>query len=308
MKSAKKLIILVLVVALGLGLTSCLKNGNADDGNLPGTSSSATDSNSGSTADDAESTPDEGTNDNRENDEQENNVNGGQVDNSSAALRDPSEVSEPANAPPKGEDRTIKGIPEPIDIRVEDDGNLLVLVNKYHAVSSDYRPSGMVSVDPKLGTWNDMELKEEAYEAYLDMNKAAKKTGYNLKICSAYRSYDTQVYLFNNSLSSYGGEKTYLRSAYPGRSEHHTGLAIDITSASMGWGLTQDFADYADGKWLNENCHKYGYILRYPKDSTDITGYMYEPWHFRYVGKETAEEIMSSGITLEEYLDLAGAE
>jgi D-alanyl-D-alanine carboxypeptidase len=91
-------------------------------------------------------------------------------------------------------------------------------------------------------------------------------------------------------------------SAYPGRSEHHTGLAIDITSESMDWALSQDFASYPEGQWLDEHCQDYGFILRYQKGKEDITGYQYEPWHFRYVGKEVAKEIMSRGITFEEYL------
>ena len=100
-----------------------------------------------------------------------------------------------------------------------------------------------------------------------------------------------------------GWEITYLRSAYPGRSEHHTGLSIDITSKSMGWNLSQDFADYEDGKWLNTHCQDYGFIVRYPKNKTDVTGYAYEPWHFRYVGEEVAKYIMENNLTLEEYLE-----
>ena len=214
---------------------------------------------------------------------------------------DPSEVPVRGDEPPKGDDRSSRGIPELKDVLTYDDGDLLVLVNKYHGVTSDYRPNNLVPVDPALATWSDVSLKQEAYDAYLKMYEDAKKQGFNLKICSGFRTYDGQQQLFYNALGV-GEEYAHMSSAYPGRSEHHTGLAIDITSASMGWGLTQDFADYPDGKWLDEHCQEYGFILRYLKGAEDITGYKYEPWHFRYVGVEVATEIMEKGITLEEYL------
>lgn len=220
------------------------------------------------------------------------------------ALDEP--VAKPAEDPeypPRGENHTITGVPDAVDTKTSDDGDVLVLVNKLHAVSKDYKPKGMVYMDNSLSTWENLELKEEAYEAYKKMYADAKDLGFNLKVCSAYRTYDTQVGLFNNSVKNRGWETTYLRSAYPGRSEHHTGLSVDITSKSMGWNLSQDFADYEDGEWLNTHCQDYGFIVRYPKDKTDITGYAYEPWHFRYVGEEVAKYIMENNLTLEEYLE-----
>ena len=217
-------------------------------------------------------------------------------------LIDPEDAPEDEDAPPKGDDRSIKGVPDLIDVLSYDDGDLMVLINKYHGSVPDYEPVDMVPVDPSLATWDDLEMKSEAYDAYLKMYEDAKEEGFDLKICSAYRSYETQKTLFNNALANYDESFAHMYSSYPGRSEHHTGYAIDITSASMGWSLTQDFADYPDGKWLNEHCQDYGFILRYLKGAEDITGYMYEPWHFRYVGEEAAKEIMEKGITLEEYL------
>ena len=217
-------------------------------------------------------------------------------------LVDPADAPEDSSAPPTGDDKSIRGIPDLIDVLTYDDGDLMVLVNKYHGTTPDYRPTDMVPVDPALATWNDLSLKEEAYDAYLEMYEDAKAEGFDLKICSAFRSYEGQKQLFTNAINSYDLAFAHMYSAYPGRSEHHTGLAIDITSASREWGLRQDFADYPDGKWLYEHCQDYGYILRYLKGAEDITGYMYEPWHFRYVGKEVAKEIMEEGITLEEYL------
>lgn len=197
----------------------------------------------------------------------------------------------------------MTGLPPTVDNITKDSGNLLVLVNKFHTVSSDYYPSGMVAVDGSLSTNQGLYLKEEAYNAYLKMLTDAKTAGLTFYICSAYRSYDLQNILYQNSLAQNGEAFTNTRSAYPGRSEHHTGLAIDITSKSMGYGLSQNFIDYPEGKWINDNCSKYGFIIRYPKGKTHITGYDYEPWHIRFVGVEAAKEITSADITLEEYVE-----
>ena len=213
-------------------------------------------------------------------------------------------VAEPDDndAPSRGDDRSIRGIPDAVDTRSSDDGDLLVVVNKYHAVSKKYKPEDLVTIDDKYGTWKNMELKSEAYEAYKKLYKDAEDQGFDLKLCSAMRTYETQKTLYTNAVKNKGRETANIRSAYPGRSEHHTGLAIDVTSASMGWGLTQDFADYPDGQWINEHCQEYGFIIRYPKGKTDITGYAYEPWHLRYVGVDAATYIMENGLTLEEYM------
>lgn len=219
------------------------------------------------------------------------------------AVENTQPVSKDDYDPPRGENHTITGVPNPVDTIDSDNGDILILVNKLHAVSESYKPKDMVYMDNALSTWENLELKEEAYEAYKKMYADAKDLGYNLKVCSAYRTYKTQVGLFNNSVKNRGWETTYLRSAYPGRSEHHTGLSIDITSKSMGWNLSQDFADYEDGEWLNTHCQDYGFIVRYPKNKTDVTGYAYEPWHFRYVGEEAAKYIMENNLTLEEYLE-----
>ncbi|MGN0714621.1 MAG: M15 family metallopeptidase [Anaerovoracaceae bacterium] len=195
--------------------------------------------------------------------------------------------------------------PASTDVRTEDDGNLMVLVNKQYAVSRDYYPTDMVDIDGSLSTNQNLKVKREAYDAYLSMLADAKKEGLNFAICSAYRSYALQESLYNNSLAANGKEYTEKMFAYPGQSEHHTGYAIDVTSASMNWGLSQNYTDYPDGAWITAHCSEYGFIIRYPKGKEDITGYMYEPWHIRYVGVDAAKEITKQGITLEEYLGVA---
>lgn len=217
-------------------------------------------------------------------------------------VADPSTIELKGDEPPTGEDKSIRGIPDLKDVLTYDDGDLMVLVNKYHGVIRDYKPKDMVTVEMSMAAWDDIQIKKEAYDAFTKMFNDAASQGYSFCICSGYRSYEYQQELFENALATQSEAEAHMFSAYPGRSEHHTGLAIDITSESMDWALSQDFADYPEGRWLDEHCQDYGFILRYPEGKEDITGYQYEPWHFRYVGMEAAKEIMSRGITFEEYL------
>lgn len=222
----------------------------------------------------------------------------------------PADTEEPDDVPDPGATSDSNQADRPqapasTDVRTEDDGNLFVLVNKQYAVSRDYYPTDMVDIDGSLSTNQNLKVKREAYDAYLSMLQDAKKEGLNFAICSAYRSYALQESLYNNSLAANGKEYTEKMFAYPGQSEHHTGYAIDVTSASMNWGLSQNYTDYPDGAWITEHCSEYGFIIRYPKGKEDITGYMYEPWHIRYVGVDAAKEITRQGITLEEYLGVA---
>ncbi len=194
------------------------------------------------------------------------------------------------------------GLPDKLDLLKKDNGDVLVLVNKLHAVSKYYEPTDMVAINGNFTTNQGLEMKEDAYKAFKKMRKAARADGIYFKICSAYRTYETQKWLYKNYLNTMGKELRDIRSAAPGRSEHHTGYAIDLVTKSTGWTLTQDFAKTDEGKWIKKNCAKYGYIIRYPKGKTDITGYDYEPWHLRYVGVDVAKEITKQDITLEEYL------
>lgn len=184
-----------------------------------------------------------------------------------------------------------------------DTGDILILVNKKHAVSEEFYPKNMITVPGKYSTKDNIKLKEVAYDAYVKMTKAAQKKGNYFYITSGYRSYTYQENLYANYLSKYGKNYTNKMSAYPGKSEHHTGLAIDVTSSSVGWELTDKFANTKEGKWIKSNAHKYGFIIRYGKNKTSITGYTYEPWHLRYVGTTAASKIYNQNITLEEYLN-----
>ena len=134
------------------------------------------------------------------------------------------------------------------------------------------------------------------------------ETGNEMQIQSAYRSYDVQVGVYNGLVEQLGQAGGDLTSARPGHSEHQTGLVVDISAVPATCALDQCFADTDQGKWLAKNAYKWGFVLRYPNKMTNITGYEFEPWHYRYVGVELATEMHTTGIkTLEQFFDLPAA-
>ena len=168
---------------------------------------------------------------------------------------------------------------------------ITMLVNKYHYVEEDYIPKNLITV-------NNFLINKEAYDNFINMKNDILKEGMNIRIISAYRSFSYQDNLYNNYLKKDSKELVDTYSARPGYSEHHTGLAIDIDNGKLDFNkfyLTKEFL------WMQENAHKYGFILRYPKDKEYITGYSYEPWHYRYVGREIATYIKKHNSTYEEY-------
>lgn len=158
----------------------------------------------------------------------------------------------------------------------------ILVVNKTYALPSDYDPG----VDPT------------AYAALQEMFAGAREEGISLWVASGYRSYATQKWLYNNYVSMDGKAAADTYSARPGHSEHQTGLAFDLNYVAD-W-----FANTKEGVWLAENSWKYGFIIRYQKGKEGITGYKYEPWHVRYIGKEAAQAVFESGLCLEEYLGI----
>lgn len=177
-----------------------------------------------------------------------------------------------------------------------DDG-VLMLVNKYHYLPVDYNPTDIVDVK-NWYCYGENQIKEEVYQQFIEMFNAAKEDGKKIIISSGYRTYEDQKETYNNYVDRYGTKKADTLAARPGFSEHETGLTLDITTGTA----TKDtFEDTLEFKWLEENSYKYGFILRYPKDKEDITGYAYEPWHYRYVGVEIATKIHELDITFDEY-------
>ncbi|TCN24846.1 M15 family metallopeptidase [Mesobacillus foraminis] len=186
--------------------------------------------------------------------------------------------------------------------------NTMALVNKVYALPSTYIPNDLTRPDVSFSFGSQkLEkalLRKEAADALENMFEGARKDGFELFAVSGYRSYKRQNQLFEAEVQNAGEEKAAQAVAVPGNSEHQTGLSMDISSQSAGLNLNEQFGQTEEGKWLADNAHKYGFILRYPKGKEKITGYMYEPWHFRYVGKKAAAEIYKNNWTLEEYFEI----
>lgn len=187
------------------------------------------------------------------------------------------------------------------DVEITDE--LLLLVNYKNAMPSDYK---LDLVD----TENKMQIDRRAAEPLKQMLNDCRKAGYNPYLRSAYRSIETQTALYNRKVNSYKNQglkqkeaeqKASMWVAYPGKSEHNLGLAVDIVDQNYQQ-LDESQEKRDTQKWLMQNCWKYGFILRYPTNKKSITHINYEPWHYRYVGKENAKMIKNSGLCLEEYL------
>lgn len=176
----------------------------------------------------------------------------------------------------------------------EDPHSTAVLVNKYHALAPDYVPQ-LEALGSPYGVGS---LTPEAAAAFRQMADDARKEGISLRSVSAYRSYSTQDRLYRSYLSQDSQSRVDTYSARPGYSEHQTGLALDINTAR----ISAHFENTAEFAWLQANCTRYGFLLRYPEGKDSITGYRFEPWHYRYVGVETAQACTGQGLTYEEYL------
>ena len=162
----------------------------------------------------------------------------------------------------------------------------ILVANKTYSLPSDYGPG---------------ELTDECYEAFRKMENDAADEGLDLYVGSGFRSYWTQDSLYNRYCAQDGQAAADTYSARPGHSEHQTGLALDLND------ISDFFGETAEGKWVAAHCFEYGFIIRYPADKVDITGYMYEPWHLRYLGVDTATKVYNSGLCLEEYLGIDSA-
>ncbi len=194
----------------------------------------------------------------------------------------------------------------PVEASFDEDWKL-ILVNKQNMVPEDY--------SFELGTIRgSIQADVRILEDLNQMIEGAKTDGVYLTVCSGCRDYNRQTVLFDKKIRNYMGSGMSYFDAYsiasqavtiPGKSEHQIGLALDIISNKYS-SLDEGFADTEAGKWLAANCDQYGFILRYPLGKENITGIEYEPWHFRYVGKEAAASIMQQGITLEEYVEQIG--
>ncbi|MBI2592460.1 M15 family metallopeptidase [Candidatus Saccharibacteria bacterium] len=189
---------------------------------------------------------------------------------------------------------------------VNDPGSLWVVVNKGRILPIDFAPSQVlpnVSLHYDASA-NDSHLQPDAAQALETMTSVAKKDGILLKLFSGYRSYSQQRSVYSNFVASQGQAYADVTSARPGHSEHQTGLAADVAATSGECDIEICFGDMAEGKWVAANSYKYGFILRYPKDKQNLTGYEYEPWHLRFVGIDLASQLYKTGETLEQFFNL----
>ncbi len=185
--------------------------------------------------------------------------------------------------------------------------DLLVLINKTIRLPASYAPSDLVSIDEIVQiTKGEMMLRCEAANALDSMNKAAKEGGANIIILSACRSYWSQQATFSSWVGSAGLAAAETFSARPGHSQHQLGTTFDYTSELVNSGLSKDLTETTEGKWMEKNAYKYGFVISYPKGAEASTGYIYEPWHWRYIGVENAKQMVESGFILEEYLKKFG--
>ncbi len=178
------------------------------------------------------------------------------------------------------------------------------LVNREHPLAPDFIPQFLVQADIPFHLCEPRSrrmLCQPAAEAAHQLFCYSRTFHISLYGVSGYRPYDRQKEIYNSSLQSQGREHTERFIAAPGCSEHQTGLALDVSCPDVGFELTEKFEDTREGKWLQTYAPMYGFILRYPKNKEEITGYAYEPWHIRYVTKPLALYLSLTGLSLEEY-------
>ncbi len=192
-----------------------------------------------------------------------------------------------------------------------DTNSLLIVANKKHRLPEGYVPADLVT--PNIAQTAACTMREPAAAAMGEMAQAAAADGVTLMISSAYRGEDYQRQLYEGYSASYGSETADTISSRPGYSDHQTGLAADFVEGDGtldGTNFNASFENTASGNWLRDHAHEYGFIMRYPKDKEEITGYSYEPWHFRYIGVDYATQIYETDVfyTFEEFFGVEGGD
>lgn len=185
--------------------------------------------------------------------------------------------------------------------------DLLVLVNKEQGLPADYVAGDLVDLGDLPATRSGLKVRREVLGALRRMLDGAKKEGLEVMVLSAFRSYQEQAAIYSGYVRSMGEARASRISAQPGKSQHQLGTTVDFTSSRVGYDLVEAFGDTPEGRWLWDNAHAYGFVMSYPGGKEHITGYAYEPWHYRYVGVEAATRVRNLGITLEEFLSARAA-
>ena len=183
-------------------------------------------------------------------------------------------------------------------IEITNPEEISTLVNKNYRLPQDYTPNDLALISPTFSK-GEKYLRKEAKQAFEKLGADASEKGYTIRLSSGFRSYEYQKILYTYYVNHNGKEYADLCSARPGHSEHQTGLSFDVEGSLYDYNRFEETKEFL---WIKENAHRYGFILRYPKGKEKITGFKYEPWHYRYVGKEIAGIIKENNLTLEEYL------
>lgn len=180
--------------------------------------------------------------------------------------------------------------------------NNLIVINKYYKLKDGYEPNDLTIVSTKYswGASGSQKLVKEAYDAYIKMHEDAQKEDIYLMISLSYRSHDEQNRIYEMYKNSHSDAYADKIAARPGHSDHETGLSFDVFSLQDT--MQSEFKDTKTFEWLKNNAYKYGFIIRYPEGKEKITGFEYEPWHYRYVGIDAAKYITENNLTLEEYI------
>ena len=192
--------------------------------------------------------------------------------------------------------------PTPLPNELIDPASITVFIDKTHSLPADYVPESLVT--PYINSTSDViQVNEKAADALKSMAAAASDSSVTLYLTAGYISYETQDDYFNDRAGMVGEAEANKTIAKAGFSEHQTGLAFDFSDEPSGTNTTVAFADTDAGKWLIEHAWEYGFIMRYPEGKEAVTGYSYQPWHYRYIGKDVAKAIHEAGenYTLEEY-------
>ena len=200
--------------------------------------------------------------------------------------------------------------PEPVTYDIDSPTSLTVIVNKLRPLPQDYRAPDLIAPAVTLhqaASAENMQVRQIMEADLIRLFADAAAAGIQIEVGSAYRSAATQKSLYNGYVASSGQAYADLTSARPGYSEHQTGLSIDFVASSGACFIEQCFADQPEGQWLAAHAHEYGFVLRYPLNKTSVTGYDFEPWHFRYLGIDIATSIYQQDITVEEFFGLPPA-
>ena len=205
-------------------------------------------------------------------------------------------------ATPTGSSATTTTTTEPAEGRQLACGDIMAALNKLNFLAQDCAPNDLQDL-PQAMSQGRQFLRAEARGAFIDLVSAAAVDGFTLYAISGYRSYQDQIAAYNSNLAGCGQNVACADriSARPGHSEHQLGTTMDVSSASAGFGL-ESFQGTPEARWLADNAWRFGFVVSYPEGSEQITGYAFEPWHIRYIGKTEAKKVRDSGLTLHEYL------